>query len=129
MRKLFVAISGKEKIHIDNVLHDDSRTFFCPYCSKEVTPKIGDIKEKHFAHKDGFCGVELDAGKEEQGKEIKLTSFSTSDKDPFEKKITPKSLVRCRICGDNLRLENAVIVSDNKFICRKCIPRIREIML
>ena len=164
MRKLFVAKDHEgKKIHIDSLHGMDSKDhekFFCPYCSREVIPRFGEQKERHFAHKDGSCGVELNSknkdDKDKNSGEIKLDSFKNNDHgakadntsrfknapdngdrpdNPFYNRIiTPKTLVRCRICGDNLRFENAVLIKENPgtnegniYICKNCRPRIKEI--
>ena len=149
MRKLFIAKNSKgDKINIDDIGQDnmpittgqncigshaeadkEHDRFYCPYCNKEVIPRLGSLKEKHFAHKDGFCGVELDSysGKA-NAKTTTLSEFSGLEEDPFSrKKLSAGSLVRCSICKDNLRFENAIRIDEDKFICKRCLPRAREI--
>lgn len=136
MRKLFVALNNKgNKIHIDSIKDEENieknteNIYFCPYCKKEVIQKLSDMKENHFAHKDGKCGIELKTY-EKTTKEINLSDFSSNksnDENPFKKTMSSMSTVRCRICKDVLRIDNATKIKENIYLCKKCIPRIKEI--
>lgn len=129
MRKLFIAFD-KEKKHynIDNLDKETikNQIFYCPYCSNPVIPKIGEHNIAHFAHKIKDCQTQKT--KQQQLSDLELfknNSISIEQSLKNSSNISP--LFTCPICKSTLKKQYAIKLDSIRYICKDCIPRLREL--
>jgi len=121
MRQLFIAIDKyNKKYNIDNLKKENiPNQLYCPYCKREVIPKIGTKKIPHFAHKTSECNIE-------KSKQEQLKEFNIIINEEYFKKIE-SDLFMCPICKSTVKKEYGIKLDERRYICKNCITRLKEL--
>ena len=122
-RELFCAVdSAGVRYNIDKLDKTEARNskFFCPHCDAEVTPKMGEQKIWHFAHKGELCKYLL--------RKDAVDSAPTTLGDFSEKTVSVKEfkfskdphLFECEKCHTTTNKINGVKWEGDSYICLSC---------
>ena len=116
-RKLFYAFNANgEKYYIDKLNSlNKSQIFLCPFCKREVIPRMGDNVIWHFSHRDTEC-AKLTGDSDPEFRNI--FSFSETT-EPI--KFTMDSLsYQCPICKIVKPKELGVKFREGVHLCKEC---------
>ena len=118
-RQLSVAFDEEGKrVPIDSV--ERERKYLCPYCTREVIPKMGEKKVWHFAHKGEVCeylNIKTKDGLRDAQLDLQsIPTKSVSDIDIGE----GCARFMCLKCRKAFRKEGGVKWERNEYVCKEC---------
>src|SRR3989338_10739336 len=122
-RKLFYAKDKSGTIALIDRLKPGllDNKFFCPHCSEEVIPKMGDFNVWHFAHKGRVCDALIEKKPQiEEKYEKKLFDYTDKFTTVIDSKFGPSKKFICKLCKKTYYKDDGIKWDESFFICKNC---------
>ncbi|MFC1741295.1 competence protein CoiA family protein [Nanoarchaeota archaeon] len=120
-RQLYTARDKAGKlVLIDDIDKGCKGSYLCPYCKKEVVPKMGDRNVWHFAHKEEVCEyLNIKSSDGLSDGKIEVSESASVGTDSIDIGSDSRDFL-CVKCKKRFNKSGGLKWEGNEYICRGC---------